>query len=64
MEGEDGTARSAAQSKNDDVASQRAPSQLEELEDHAATVAALVLERPKSGRDLAEDAEVRQMNEI
>ncbi|XP_033629335.1 titin homolog [Asterias rubens] len=57
MEGEDGTARSAAQSKNDDVASQRAPSQLEELEDHAATVAALVLERPKSGRDLAEDAE-------
>ncbi|XP_022110433.1 uncharacterized protein KIAA2012 homolog isoform X2 [Acanthaster planci] len=44
-------------SVKDEVASQRAPSQLEELEEHAAVVAAMVLERPKSGRDLAEDAE-------
>ncbi|XP_038049030.1 uncharacterized protein KIAA2012 homolog isoform X13 [Patiria miniata] len=49
---------SATESVKDDIASQRAPSQLEELEEQAAAVAAIVLERPKSGRDLAEDAQI------
>ena len=57
MEAEEEKEKSPTESVKDDP-SQRAPSQLEELEEHAAAVAALVLERPKSGRDLAEDAEV------
>lgn len=38
--------------------SSRASSLMDQLEEEAAAIAEAVLQRPKSGRDLAEDAQV------